>query len=237
MARRRRGGSAEASSERWLVTYADLITLLLVFFVVMYSISKADSAKFQRFSTSVQQAFRVDVMEPGQPLGPSLAEQDFRFMSYLSIRGQIAALVQRYDLGMDAADVELTSEGIVIHLSDAVLFPPGEAQLRPEAHRVLAGIAAIVGPMPFPVRVEGHTDNVPPASPNYPDNWALSTMRAVSTVRYLSDIQGVPAERLVAVGYAEHRPRADNSTLEGRRKNRRVDLVVVHPAADRESRD
>jgi len=231
MARRRHEHAEEASAERWLITYADLITLLLVFFVVMYSISKADSAKFQRFSTSVQQAFRVEVMEPGQPLGPQLAEQDVRLMSFLAVRGQIAALVQRYDLGLDAADVELTQEGIVIHLADSVLFPPGEAQLRPDAYRVLADIAAIIGPMPFPVRVEGHTDNVPPSNPNYPDNWALSTMRAVSTVRYLSDVQGVPPERLSAVGYAEYRPRADNRTLEGRRKNRRVDLVIVQPGS------
>lgn len=211
------------------MTYADLITLLLVFFVVLYSISKADAAKFQRFSTSVQQAFRVDVLEPGNPMGIEADPNDPRFMQYLAIRAQIAAIVQRYDLGMDAAEVELTTEGIVIHLSDALLFPPGEAQLRPEAHRVLADVAAIIGPLPYPVRVEGHTDNVPPANPQFPDNWVLSTMRAVSTIRYLSDVQGIPPERLIAVGYAEYRPRADNRTLEGRRKNRRVDLVVLEP--------
>lgn len=229
--RRKQHGSHE-NHERWLLTYADLITLLLVFFVVMYAISKADERKFERFSSSIQQAFHVDVVPrstgPGSDTSSSL-ETDPRFVSFLAVRRDIELLVSRMHLSSDAADVELTREGIVIHLSDAALFPPGQAQLRPDAVRILDGLADIIGPLPNEVRVEGHTDNVPPPDGSFPDNWELSVARAVTTVRYLSDMAGISPARLAAVGYGEHRPRADNDTLEGRRKNRRVDFVIVAP--------
>jgi len=218
--------------ERWLITYADLITLLLIFFVVMYSISQADLAKFRQVASSLRAAFNLDVLQappPGQSVMTPL-EQDPRFNTYLSVRAQVASLFTRLGLDRQSVEVELTSEGIVIHLSDAVLFPPGQAELRPEAQRVLDGIAAIVEPLPNPVRVEGHTDNTPPPSGTYPDNWELSAMRAVNTVRYLTDVAGLSPQRLSATGYGEFRPRASNDTLEGRRKNRRVDIVLLHPA-------
>jgi chemotaxis protein MotB len=233
MARRARHQEHEHENhERWLITYADLITLLLVFFVVMYSISRADLEKFQRVSSSLRAAFNLDVLEgsaPAQRLTPPL-EQDPRFTAYLGVRAEMTALLTRLGLDRDSVEVELTYEGIVIHLSDTLLFPPGQAQLRPEAARVLDGVAAILAALPNQVRVEGHTDDVPPPAGAYPDNWELSVMRAVSAVRYLTDVSGLPPERLSAVGYGQYRPRADNSTLEGRRKNRRVDIVIVQPA-------
>ncbi|MCX7622812.1 MAG: flagellar motor protein MotB [Thermomicrobium sp.] len=232
---RRRGKHHEGEHEnleRWLITYADLITLLLIFFVVMYSISQADLAKFRQVATSLRAAFNLNVLSappPGQSMVTPL-EQDPRFNAYLSVRAQVGALFTRLGLDRQDAEVELTTEGIVIHLSDAVLFPPGQAELRPEAQRVLDGIAAIVEPLPNAIRVEGHTDNTPPPSAAYPDNWELSAMRAVNTVRYLTDVAGLPPERLSAAGYGEFRPRASNETVEGRRKNRRVDIVILQPA-------
>lgn len=235
MTRRRRReaeGEGGAGHERWLISYADLITVLLVFFIVLYSISQADAAKFQRFSSSVQAAFNVEVTRPSAPSGHSGIENDPRFMSYLTIRAQISALLGRLQLDADQATVELTREGIVIHVSDSLLFAPSDAQLRPEAARLLDGLAAIIGPLPTEVRIEGHTDNVPPAGDRYPDNWTLSVLRAVAAVRYLTDRQGVPPERLSAVGHGPYRPVADNGTLEGRRQNRRVDFVIVQPSWD-----
>jgi chemotaxis protein MotB len=232
---RRRGKHHEGEHEnleRWLITYADLITLLLIFFVVMYAISQADLAKFRQVATSLRAAFNLDVLSappPGQSMVQPL-EQDPRFNAYLSVRAQVASLFTRLGLDQQSAEVELTAEGIVIHLSDAVLFPPGQAELRPEAQRVLDGVAAILEPLPNAVRVEGHTDNAPPPSAAYPDNWELSAMRAVNTVRYLTDVAGLPPERLSAAGYGEYRPRASNDTLEGRRKNRRVDIVILQPS-------
>lgn len=232
MRRRSRHHEGEHENlERWLITYADLITLLLIFFVVMYAISRADLEKFQQVASSLRAAFNLDVLtaSPSGQAAVAPLEQDPRFSAYLSVRAQVASLFTRLGLDRQGAEVELTSEGIVIHLSDAVLFPPGQAELRPEAQRVLDGIAAILEPLPHPIRIEGHTDNTPPPPGTYPDNWELSAMRAVNTLRYLSSVAGLAPQRLSAAGYGEFRPRASNDTLEGRRKNRRVDIVLLQP--------
>lgn len=232
MRRRSRHHEGEHENlERWLVTYADLITLLLIFFVVMYSISRADLAKFQQIATSLRAAFNLDVLSAPLPAQSAVTplEQDPRFTAYLSVRAQVASLFTRLGLDQQGAEVELTTEGIVIHLSDAVLFPPGQAQLRPDALRILDGLAAILEPLQTPIRVEGHTDNTPPPSSLYPDNWELSAMRAVNTVRYFTDVANLPPQRFSAAGYGEFRPRASNDTVEGRRKNRRVDIVILQP--------
>jgi chemotaxis protein MotB len=108
-----------------------------------------------------------------------------------------------------------------------VLFPPGTIDLRPEGAAVLDQISGIIGPMPNELRVEGHTDNVPPEGDVARDNWDLSVLRAVSCVEYLTTVHQIQPARLSAVGYGEHRPLGDNDTLDGRRQNRRVDFLIV----------
>jgi chemotaxis protein MotB len=220
---------AHENHERYLITYADMITLLLVFFIVLFSISNADKEKFLQISTSLREAFRVDVLSVPDTAngGPSSLESDPRFMTYLSVRAQVATMINRLQIPSADADVELTSEGIIIHLSEAVLFPPGESALRPEGQRVLDELANIIGPLPNQVRVEGNTDNVQPPEGVALDNWELSALRSVATVRYLTDMQQIAPERLAAVGYGQFRPRGDNATLDGRRQNRRVDFVII----------
>jgi chemotaxis protein MotB len=215
--------------ERYLVTYSDLITLLLVFFIVMFSISNADKDKFLRVSTSIREAFRVDVLSmsdkpSGQ--GSSNLETDPQFVTYLAIRGQVATLVSRLQLSPDTASVEQTSDGVVIHLTDDVLFAPGDTQLRPDGKKLLDGLAQVIAPLPNEVRIEGHTDDVQPDGTTV-DNWQLSVLRAVSAVEYLTGLQNIAPERMAAVGYGQYRPRADNSTLDGRRQNRSVDVLIV----------
>ncbi|MBX6342675.1 MAG: OmpA family protein, partial [Thermomicrobiaceae bacterium] len=198
--------------------------------------SKTDAEKFRALSGALQAAFNPGVFSAVKsPAGVSsndgaTLETDPRFTQYLAVRAQITSIANRLQLGGETMQVELTGEGIVIHLEDAVLFAPGQADLRPGATRVLDAIADVIGPLPNQVRVEGHTDNVPPADPRYPDNWQLSALRAVNTVRYLTDVRGVAAQRLAAVGYGQYRPRADNDTIEGRRRNRRVDFVILQPS-------
>lgn len=220
---------AHENHERYLITYADMITLLLVFFIVLFSISNADKDKFLRVSTSIKEALHVNVLtqdvEGGG--GGNNLEADPRFMEYLSVRSQVESMTQQLQVAAEDVDVELTRDGIVIHLSEAVLFPPGDAQLRPEGLKVLDQLAGILAQLPNEVRVEGHTDNVQPPEISAADNWELSAKRAVVTVRYLTTIKDLPPERFSAVGYGQYRPRGDNNTLDGRRKNRRVDFVIV----------
>ncbi len=219
-----------ANHERWLVTYADLMNLLLVFFIVLYAMSKTDSTKYQQIAFSLQRAFSVDVLQGGEPGSIGETEDgDSRFSAYLSIRAQIASLESMNSVPANSIEVQLTNEGVVIHMDESVLFPPASANLRPDAMLVLDNVAAILGPLPNEVRVEGHTDSSTPDPLEYPTNWELSSARAVNVVRYLTGGAHIPPERISAAAYAEYRPLAEDDDLEGRRLNRRVSFVIVAP--------
>jgi chemotaxis protein MotB len=222
---------AHENHERYLITYADMITLLLVFFIVLFAISNADKEKYIKLSTGLSEAFTDNVnVLAGQydyeGSAPSI-EADPRFSTFLAVRGQIAQMTQRMQLREDQLSVEMSTDGIVIHLSDEVLFPPGTIELRPEGAAILDEIAAIVGPLPNETRVEGHTDNVAPEGDVARDNWDLSVLRAVSCVEYLTTVHQIEPARMSAAGYGEFRPLGDNTTIEGRRQNRRVDFLIV----------
>ena len=243
---RRRGVSEErhANHERWLITYADLITLLLAFFVVMYSMSKADLAKFQQLQVAIQRAFNVGVLEGMDPTalgaeGSAVGtESELQHQalegsgsgavieSLQQLQRRIEAIVPSDDRG--GIQVGLRNDGIVISLYGTILFDSGQAKLREDARLVLTEVGRYLQRWPYPVRVEGHTDDIPPVDTPYPTNWELSTARALAVVHFLVDQVGLPAERLSAAGYAEHRPLVSNETREGRVRNRRVDIVILH---------
>lgn len=231
MRRKGRVEEAHGNSERWLLTYADLITLLLVFFVVMYSISKADDRKFNMLNASLQKAFGGLVLEgddktavgggPGPVSGNSIMED------FLGLRNQIEML--KGDMGLqNQININRDKEGISISLSGSLLFDSGRAELRPEAASALDRIAETFRHMPNDVRVEGHTDNIQVDSDLYPTNWELSAARATAVARYLAEVDGISPKRLSAQGYAEFRPVASNDTRESRALNRRVDLLIVY---------
>jgi len=231
MARRRRATvQAPVEQGRWLATYADLMNLLLIFFIIMFAISKTDAIKYQQITFSLQRAFNLDVLQGGEPGSIGEVDQgDSRFSEYLSIRSQITALEALSTVSPESVSVDLTSEGIVIHMEESVLFPPGSAELRPGAMEVLDAVADILGPLPNEIRVEGHTDDTMPDPLEYSTNWELSATRAVNVVRYMTSNTFIPPERLAAAGYGEYRPRSNEDSLEGRRLNRRVSFVIVAP--------
>ncbi|MCL5961054.1 MAG: OmpA family protein [Chloroflexi bacterium] len=220
------------NSERWLLTYSDLITLLLVFFVVMYSVSKADEKKFSRLSASLQKAFNVVVLE-GQDktavagdMGP--ASGNAVMNDFVGLRTQIIRLAE--EMGVQShVDVRLQPEGIAISLSGNLLFDSGRAELRPESTQILDGVADQLRSQPNEIRVEGHTDNIPVNSEMYPTNWELSVARATVVTRYLTEVDGLSPRRLSAQGYGEFRPLVDNKTREDRAQNRRVDILILYP--------
>ncbi len=230
MARRKVKQEEHVDQGRWLATYADLMNLLLIFFIILFAVSKTDAIKYQQITFSLQRAFNVDVLQGGEPgsIG-DVSAGETRFQEFLSIRSQIESLEAVNSTSTESVTVELTNEGIVIHMEDSVLFPPGSAELRPEALRVLDGVADVLGPLPNEVRVEGHTDDTTPDPLEYSSNWELSTDRAVNVVRYLTAGAHMPPERLAAAGYGEFRPRSQEDTVEGRRMNRRVSFVIVAP--------
>ena len=220
-----------ANSERWLLTYADLITLLLVFFVVMYSISVADKTKFSRLNASLSKAFGGLVLQgddktavgsdAGAMSGNSIMDDFFGMQSQIN---QI-----KNEMGLQSQiKVGLRKDGISVSLSGSLLFDSGRAELKPESTRALDGIANSFRSIPNNIRVEGHTDNVRVDSDLYPTNWELSTARATAVTRYLAEVDRIAPQRLSAQGYAEFNPVANNDTLENRASNRRVDLLIVY---------
>jgi chemotaxis protein MotB len=239
--RRRSGGDhGEHADERWLLTYADLITLLMVFFVVLYSMSQSDSVKFHRISAALEQAFNLDVFQGHNTNGlnegtPSVSTPIQDLFSSPEHAGEVARLEEKIQqaAATTASDqnpsVEVGSdkEGIVIRLSGSYLFDSGRAELKPNSLGILDAIAAELRGLPNDVRVDGHTDATPIDSPRYPTNWELSAARAITVTRYLTESAGIPAARLTAAGYGEYRPLAPNDTREHRALNRRVEIHIL----------
>ncbi|MBU1329093.1 MAG: flagellar motor protein MotD [Gammaproteobacteria bacterium] len=237
MARRRHQEEHE-NHERWLVSYADFITLLFAFFVVMYSISSINDGKYKILSESLTGVFnQPDRAIKPIPVGeerPRTTEPDRSLIDEQS-QGAASETLQniadsvREAFGDLIASDQLTVRGnelwIEIELSSSLLFSSGDALPNNAAFDIIEKIAKILAPYENPVHVEGFTDNLPIQTAQFPTNWELSTARAASIVRMLT-LDGVKPSRLAAVGYGEFQPVADNATAEGRARNRRVVLVV-----------
>jgi len=240
MARRR----PPEEHERWLVSYADFITLLFAFFVVMYSISSINEGKYKILSDSLVGVFnQVDRSVKPIPIGeerPRTTEADVSQVEDLSGPASSAgkptldpleriAQSMRETFGELIANEQLTIRGnelwIEIELNSSLLFPSGDALPNDQAFLLIDKVAGILAPFDNPIHVEGFTDNLPISTSQFPTNWELSAARAGSVVRMLA-AQGVDPSRMAAVGYGEFQPVADNATAEGRARNRRVILVV-----------
>jgi chemotaxis protein MotB len=245
MAIRRRHVEEHENHERWLVSYADFITLLFAFFVVMYAISTLNEGKYRVLSDALVTAFRHDRVVTPQtngaapmnrssatpPLlprpGPRVAdplrrEQERRLLDLASrIKDALAPL-------MKTGQVRLTQlpRGIAVEINASVLFAPAQATLQPESIAALQAVAEVLAKASDPVQVEGHTDNVPIASAVFPSNWELASARASAVVRLFVQ-SGMDPARLAAIGYADNRPVERNDTAEGRARNRRVTLMIV----------
>jgi len=225
--------------ERWLVSYADFITLLFAFFVVMYSISSVNVGKYRTVSESIKAALNPIVSPPSSPtpLALSASKQaltapDSPGSKDVAIR-KLRNLVKGIKASPQLSLVRITERvngDIVITIPDQLLFNSGEAAMRSEALPFLEGLSAAIVELNRYTRVEGHTDNVPIRTAQFPSNWELSAARAVMVVRVLSELFAVPSERLSAVGHADTRPVTANLDVEQRAKNRRVEVVILEQA-------
>lgn len=238
MARRRRHEEHE-NHERWLVSYADFITLLFAFFVVMYSISSINEGKYKILSETLTGVFsQPERSIKPIPVGderPRTTEPDSSMVDEASTEQIAASTLQNIAdsirdafgglLQSDQLKVRGNELWIEIELSSGLLFPSGDALPNDMAFEIIEKIAKILAPYGNPVHVEGFTDNQPIRTAQFPTNWELSAARAASIVRMLA-MDGVDPSRMAAVGYGEFQPVADNATAEGRARNRRVVLVV-----------
>jgi chemotaxis protein MotB len=226
--------------ERWLVSYADFITLLFAFFVVMYSVSSVNEGKFRTVSDSIKAALnpissqpvstmRFDLGDHKAALAESIDKKVIfirKFQKGLRKHSSIKADLSQAILP-NGMSVKHGDRNIVLTLSDSLLFESGQAVLREEAYPVLEAFAEVLNEYGMGVNVEGHTDNVPVSTPQFASNWELSAMRAASVARVLSEIFHVPPAQVAATGFGEFKPVADNVTPDNRAKNRRVELVVT----------
>lgn len=235
--RRRTSDHPHANHERWLISYADFITLLFAFFVVMYAASQGDQAKLHQLATAIESAFaQLGVftptstpvpnleMQPAAPQGPNVVS------SLAKLRQQLQQELKP-EIESRHVQLELNRQGLVIRLEELGFFDSGSDQLQPQALPVLARIATAIAPLPNRIRIEGHTDDVPIHNARFASNWQLSTARATELVQMMIDQYHIAPERLAAAGYAQYHPVASNATPQGRQQNRRVDVVVVSAAA------
>jgi chemotaxis protein MotB len=251
--RKRKKEEEHENLERWLVSYADFITLLFAFFVTMYAISRVDEQKLGSAVESLQRALGslipVNITQrnagafPSKPATPSVSEVTAEAEEPLSSeQGEFAKLAQELKAEVEGAKGELDAfrgaqlsqikflvdkRGLVIRVPESFFFDSGQASLRPEVIPIINVLGKSLAKIPNHIRIEGHTDSVPIRTPQFPSNWELSTARATTIVRYLLTHFQFSPHRLSATGYAEFHPIAPNTTAEGRLQNRRVDMVIL----------
>ena len=271
---RRRPHEEHANHEAWAIPYADLMTLLLAFFVVMYAISSVNEGKYRIMADALTDAFggaprtinpvqvgnqqvqgaqwdSPSVIKTGSRVGPSLPSpvtdasllpsMAAQMRSPVSMRDQARLQQAEQQLGMIADGLTATLAPLIergmisvrrnelwieVEINSDILFPTGSATLNVHARDTLARLADVLRNAPNGVRVEGHTDDIPIATAQFPSNWELSAARAASVVHLFAD-QGLQPDRLAMVGYGEFRPRAENTTAAGRNRNRRVVAIIL----------
>lgn len=225
----------QESRERWLITYADMITLLMIFFIIMYTMSKVDAERFEALAESLHKVMGTqgDILydagpsiAPGTGTGDELTPEQLEQQNLLAVKKQLEAYLQAQGL-QNNVSVTLEERGVVVSFQDVVLFPLGSAQLTGNSGEIVEQVGGILNQVNNYVRVEGHTDSLPINTTLFPSNWELSVARASRVVRELISTSGIDPERLSATGYGEYRPRMPNDVEENRRYNRRVDLVVL----------
>ena len=231
--RKRKSEDEHENMERWLITYADLITLLLAFFIMMYTFSKQDSQRHQEVAERLKAIFRggSNVLKEGAANGrngvntsPGPAGTGREIEKELE--EQIAAMADANNEGQKIS-VFRDERGIVIRIMDRAFFDGGKAELKETAKGALRKIAPILEKSNNHVRIEGHTDDVPISTAEFRSNWELSTRRATEVVRHLIEKYGFQPSRISASGYAEYRPVAPNDTDQNRALNRRIEIILL----------
>jgi chemotaxis protein MotB len=250
MARRRKRIEHD-NHDRWLISYADFVTLLFAFFVVMYSISSVNEGKYKNFSNSLSMAFSNRPASSDNTAASNEQEQLLKALvdkrtarlgeQQLKIQDRMNKLANGLSqmlsplINQRLVNINSTKRGVVIDVSASLLFNTGEAAVQPGALDVLRQVSVVLSNEELPVEVEGHTDDIPIMTPQFPSNWELSSARASSVVRILI-VSGVPEKNLSVVGLASNQPLVPNDSPENRSKNRRVSITILSPNVEREKR-
>jgi chemotaxis protein MotB len=227
----------EHIDESWLIPYADLLTLLLALFIVLYAASTVDKEKYQSIMESFQSELtgtKIDKEQAG--LSPTLPsprpevglpekEEKTNDAELNVLRQQLESYIKDNSL-QDMVSLAETEKGIEVSLKDVVLFDSGRADLKERSYQTLNGLVGLINTVPNPISIEGHTDNVPAHNTVYNSNWELSAARAASVLHYFESKQ-IQANRMQFSGYGEYQPLYPNDSDENRQSNRRVTIVIL----------
>lgn len=236
---KRKHEEEEHIDESWLVPYADVLTLLLALFIVLFATSKVDSEKFKQMADSFREAFSgtssnqgiltgegaIISIAPASPPEKTGSGTDESEMNEDEMNAALNEFIQSNNM-QNMVSIVSTKGGFTVRILDSVMFATGSDQIGPQAYALLNKISEVASKSPYYLSIEGHTDNTP-ARPPY-TNWSLSVNRAVSVLNYMLN-QGVNPQKLSAVGYSEYHPLFPNITEENRMKNRRVEINFVSP--------
>ena len=228
----------KANTTGWLTTFNDLMTLLMVFFVLLFSMSSINTDKIIELQYSLQSG--LGILKEGEMTSISIKEsQPIKDMSHIGTQAEGLRSPDDKIIETSTSDilenllsdleiqVTLCHPGVRLTFEDRLLFEFGKAAIRPEGFALLDKIATILKKVPDAVRVEGHTDNIPIHTKRFPSNWELSVARAVNVVKYFAKVGKINPRKLSAVGYGESRPVAQNDTPANRAKNRRVEILLI----------
>lgn len=216
---------SDAGAPAWMVTYADMVTLLLTFFVLLLSMANMDATKFQDAIGSLKGAFgifgssRPDLVKP-KVISFDPIDDDYIQRLYM----KVMVIINRLKIDREI-EVVKDRGAVVLRVKESILFEANSAVLKESAYPVLRKIATLVRPLPLNLRIEGHTDDVPSRNPAL-TNWDLSILRAVATLKFMAAEKLIPLSRMAAVGYGDQQPVVPNVTAEDRALNRRVEFVL-----------
>ena len=234
-------GGESTNSMGWLTTFNDLVTLLMVFFVLLFTMGSVDTKKLSDFQYSLASGLgilgsgdrtaiglhpaRLPDIDPGDTYDPEGEKKEHLGLS----QAVIDRLAKRLKMLEEEVGIKskLTEKAAYITFDDRLLFDISKAKINPTGLKLLDEVAGVLNTLPFPIRVEGHTDNVPIHTRRFPSNWDLSIARAVNVVKHFINHSGIKPDRLSAVGYGESRPLVANNSPQNRSKNRRVEIVLV----------
>lgn len=241
MSRRKRHEESHDNAERWLLSYADFITLLMIFFVVLYSMSNLDNQKYQQIAAGLNKAMggggaTLIGKDKGTSIDKNSAPVDTNVVNSdeEARLEQVKAIVDKYlsDSGLsNSVTTNIEERGLVLSFKDTLFFDSGNADIKEEQVKKLVEIGKILNQPIINssyIRVEGHTDNIPISTYEYKSNWDLSVIRAANVAQVLISQSGIKPQRISATGYGEYRPRMDNTSEAGRASNRRVDILIMN---------
>ena len=245
----KRGQASGESHERWLVSYADFITLLFAFFVVLFASTQSDKTKAKQVSAAVDRALREGAFAPkvtpipgsdlknkaqGDVMGHQLRTDPHPVdkpnsspAPDLAVSMQVLASELRQEIKDQKVKLKLEERGLIVGLEEAAFFASGEDTIKPASYPILEKLARVLGELPNPLRLEGHTDSIPIYTARFRNNWELSAARSIAMLRLLNERFRIEAGRMAVVGYADTEASEPDITPEGRARNRRVDIVIV----------